>query len=203
MILHFFRRTGFGRFVVFFIAIFVIAGFVFSKNANAIRVVANVNEDVITDYDIDEFANTLCQIDKRFKCGSIENKQMALFTYIETILKQEHIKSIGIDLKQFEEGYKEYKKKTLLNIKFSSKITNQFDTYLYNEYIWEIMISSQIKPEDITENMIVDFSKTHNIKVNKENRVKIINNIMQQKANELSKSMMADLKKYYFVDIMG
>ena len=54
-----------------------------------------------------------------------------------------------------------------------------------------------------TENMIVDFSKTHNIKVNKESRVKIINNIMQQKANELSKSMMADLKKYYFVDIKG
>ena len=199
MIFSFFRT----KLVTCFLIVAVVFGFFSIKCADAIKIIANVNNDVITDYDVDEFAKTLCKIDKRFKCGSIEIKQMALFTYVETILKQEHIKSIGVDLKQFEENYKDYKKKTLANLKLDGKITDQFNTYLYNEYIWEIMISSQIKPEDITENMIVDFSKTHNIKVNKENRVKIINNIMQQKANELSKSMMADLKKYYFVDIKG
>ncbi|GEM_PF-6074143 len=169
--------------------------------AKAVKIVAIVNNDVITDYDIEELSKSLCKIDKRFKCGSQEAQQVALFTYVETILKQEHIKSIGVDLKQFNEGYKDYKQKTLSALKFGNKISEQFNTYLYNEYIWEIMISSQIKPEEITEEALQEQAKNKNIKLDDKNRNVLMHEVMQQKANELSKSMMADLKKYYLVEV--
>ena len=98
--------------------------------AKAVKIVAIVNNDVITDYDIEELSKSLCKIDKRFKCGSQEAQQVALFTYVETILKQEHIKSIGVDLKQFNEGYKDYKQKTLSALRFVKKISAHVNTYV-------------------------------------------------------------------------
>lgn len=183
--------------------------FVFSivlkyENAQAIKIVAVVNEGVVTDFDVNEFERVLCKFDKRFKCGSQDSRQMAMYSLIESTLKLEHFKQIdfGADKDNIMKGFEDYKKNVLKNLKIPSKnVPKSFLDYLYAEYIWGIVVPSQIKQSEITEQVLDDFAKIYNIKEKDYNKLKAM--YIQYKSMEISQKTLAEMKKFYLVDIKG
>ena len=176
----------------------------FFYNAYAIRIVAIVGDNVITDYDVEKLGKMLCKIDKRLKCNSMENTQMSMITLAETYLKMEHYKQSKIDLSNFLNDYNKYKDSLISNLKLNKNdISEQFNDYLFAEFIWNVMISSQLKDRKITDKEIKDYANEKKIKINNSNKILIKNEIMQNEYNKQSAKMIKELKKIYFVDIKG
>ena len=98
------------------------------QQAFAIRIVAVVGDRAITDYDIENLGKMLCKIDKRVKCGSIENTQMSMMTMVETYLKLEHYNQSKIDLSNFVIDFEKNKEKIVGSFKIKkSEFPDQFN----------------------------------------------------------------------------
>lgn len=187
-----------------FLILLIICCFYSVKLSYPVKIVAIVNESAITDYDVNEFEKILCVFDKRFKCGSPESKQMSLLGLVESTLKLEHFKQIdfGSEKNNIIKSFEEYKKQVLSNIKKKeSNVSRSFIDYLYSEYIWNIMVSSQVRKENITKKEIEDFAEKYQINV--KNKEDLKNMYIQYKMNEISQQTLAELKKFYLVDVKG
>lgn len=173
------------------------------KTAYATKIVAIVNDDVITDTDVDDFEKSVCKLDKRFKCGTQNSRQMALISLVESVLKKEHFKQIQIlNDKQINSGYSAYRKDVLKNINIPiTDLSQSFEDYLHVEYIWNVMIASQAQQQTITEKDIENFISQN--KITNKNKEQIKQLILQEKANNISQTTMAELKKFYLIDIKG
>ena len=173
------------------------------KTAYATKIVAIVNDDVITDTDVDDFEKSVCKLDKRFKCGTQNSRQMALISLVESVLKKEHFKQIQIlNDKQINSGYSAYKKDVLKNINIPiTDLSQSFEDYLHVEYIWNVMIASQAQQQTITEKDIENFISQN--KITNKNKEQVKQLILQEKANNISQTTMAELKKFYLIDIKG
>ena len=174
-----------------------------AKVACAVKIVATINDDIITDVDVDEFEQILCKIDKRFSCGSQNSRQIALMTLAESLLKIEHFKQMNLfSDKQINRGFNEYKNGVIKNLKLSkTKLSKTFEDYLHAEYLWNILISSQIQGIVIKDEDVKDYIKQHNINKMTNEQVKQL--ILQEKINNLSQNTMSDLRKFYLVEIRG
>ena len=183
--------------------IFILFSLLPIRYAYAVKIVAIVNDDVITDVDVDDFEKILCKLDKRFKCGSQNSRQLALISLAESTLKLEHFRQIKIiDDEQINGGFKEYRNNVLREMKIrQNNIPEAFEMYLKAEYIWGIMISSQVRNEKITDNDIKQFMK--NKKLSNVGAEKVRQMILQEKMENLSQQTMAELKKFYLIDIKG
>ena len=173
------------------------------KTAYTTKIVAIVNDDVITDTDVDDFEKSVCKLDKRFKCGTQNSRQMALISLVESVLKKEHFKQIQIlNDKQINSGYSAYRKDVLKNINIPiTDLSQSFEDYLHVEYIWNVMIASQAQQQTITEKDIENFISQN--KITNKNKEQIKQLILQEKANNISQTTMAELKKFYLIDIKG
>jgi len=190
--------------IFFFTLLSVCCFFYGAKLSHSVKIVAVVNDGVITDYDVEEFEKILCVFDKRFRCGTNESKQMSLLGLIESTLKLEHFKQFdfGADKNGIMKGFEEYKDQILKNIKKSEKnVAKSFIDYLYSEYIWNMMISSQVRQEKIKPENLKEFAEKYNIK-NVE-PMQLQNMYMQYRMNEVSQQTMTELKKFYLIDIKG
>ena len=180
--------------------------FVFQTEfAYAVKIVAVVNDDVVTDVDVNDFESSLCKLDKRFKCGSQNSRQMALISLVESVLKMEHFKQMQIiNDKQLNSGYSEYRNSVLKSLNIpAGNISKSFEDYLHTEYLWNVMTASQAQQTDITDDDVEKFiSKQGNIVKNK-SKDQIKQLILQEKVNDISQSTMSELKKFYLVDIKG
>lgn len=185
------------------VCIFILFSLLPIRYAYAVKIVAIVNDDVITDVDVDDFEKILCKLDKRFKCGSQNSRQLALISLAESTLKLEHFRQIKIiDDEQINGGFKEYRNNVLREMKIrQNNIPEAFEMYLKAEYIWGIMISSQVRNEKITDNDIKQFMK--NKKLSNVGAEKVRQMILQEKMENLSQQTMAELKKFYLIDIKG
>ena len=185
-----------------FLTLFVLSSNILIKETQAIKIVATVNEASITDYDVDIFADILCSIDKNIKCKTNESWQMALMTLIEANLKFEHIKQTGFDLKQIEDDFQDYKKKILKTLKTNSNVDKDvLEWYLKSEYIWGMILSSQVRQEAIKESEIEEFIKKNKIDTKSNSKEDIKNMLFNKKMALKSRSMMDEMKKYYLVEI--
>ena len=185
-----------------FLTLFVLSSNILIKETQAIKIVATVNEASITDYDVDIFADILCSIDKNIKCKTNESWQMALMTLIEANLKFEHIKQTGFDLKQIEDDFQDYKKKILKTLKTNSNVDKDvLEWYLKSEYIWGMILSSQVRQEAIKESEIEEFIKKNKIDTQSNSKEDIKNMLFNKKMALKSRSMMDEMKKYYLVEI--
>ena len=185
-----------------FLTLFVLSSNILIKETQAIKIVATVNEASITDYDVDIFADILCSIDKNIKCKTNESWQMALMTLIEANLKFEHIKQTGFDLKQIENDFQDYKKKILKTLKTNSNVDKDvLEWYLKSEYIWGMILSSQVRQEAIKESEIEEFIKKNKIDTQSNSKEDIKNMLFNKKMALKSRSMMDEMKKYYLVEI--
>ena len=174
-----------------------------TKTAYTTKIVAIVNDDVITDTDVEDFEKAVCKLDKRFKCGTQNSRQMALISLVESVLKKEHFKQIQIlNDKQINSGYGAYRKDVLKNINIPvANLSQSFEDYLHVEYIWNIMVASQAQQQAITEKDIENFISQN--KITNKNREQVKQLILQEKANNISQTTMAELKKFYLIDIKG
>ena len=183
------------------VCIFILFSLLPIRYAYAVKIVAIVNDDVITDVDVDDFEKILCKLDKRFKCGSQNSRQLALISLAESTLKLEHFRQIKIiDDEQINGGFKEYRNNVLREMKIrQNNIPEAFEMYLKAEYIWGIMISSQVRNEKITDNDIKQFMK--NKRLSNVGAEKVRQMILQEKMENLSQQTIAELKKFYLIDI--
>ena len=175
----------------------------YTRVACAVKIVAIINDDIVTDIDVDEFEQILCKIDKRFSCGSQNSRQIALMTLAESVLKIEHFKQMNLfHDKQINRGFNEYKNGIIKNLKLQkTKLSKTFEDYLRAEYIWNTLISSQMQGTIIKDEEIEDYKKQHNIDKITNDQVKQL--ILQEKMNNLSQNTMSDLRKFYLVEIRG
>ena len=185
------------------LSIVITMAFIPTKTAYTTKIVAIVNDDVITDTDVDDFEKSVCKLDKRFKCGTQNSRQMALISLVESVLKKEHFKQIQIlNDKQINSGYSAYKKDVLKNINIPiTDLSQSFEDYLHVEYIWNVMIASQAQQQTITEKDIENFISQN--KITNKNKEQVKQLILQEKANNISQTTMAELKKFYLIDIKG
>ena len=180
--------------------IFVAIMHLSTQVCNAAKIIAIINNSVITDVDIEDFEKIFCKLEKRFKCGSAESYNFSTIVLTENTLKLEHFKQSGIfNDKSIDDGFNNYKKNVLKNTKLRSiKLPKLFNDYLKTEYLWNIVISSQIKIEDITDDDIGRFLKERNIKNKSKDEVRQL--LLIEKMNNVSQNIFSELKKVYFVD---
>lgn len=175
------------------------------KYAQAIKIVATIDTVVITDYDIEEFIPILCFFENKTNKQCIKEQEMplALMTLVETTLKEVHIKRLqipdnAIDKKNFDNYINDFLKK----IKDKKNINQEkLIWYLKNEYIWHMIINSQLQEIKITDEEKEDYALENNIQITKNNDQQITSILLQKRANEISQSLMEKMKKFYIVDI--
>ena len=186
-----------------FVFCIIIAFFYLSsaKKAYSAKIVAVVNESVITDVDVENFANALCKIEKKLKCNSPETMQVAMYYLIEAKLKLEHFQQTGVDFNMIKKDFAKHKEDIVKTTNIKEQNNEQFDEYLLAEYIWNIAISSQIKPESIKTIDVENFAKSKKIALNKDNFAKVKQQLYQQKYIETATRTLEDIKKLYLVDI--
>ncbi len=184
-----------------FFSVFVILSCLNKSYAtNGAKIVAFVNNDVITDVDVNEFEKNLCKIETRFKCGSRESKYISLHSLVESTLKLEHFKQIAdiTENKTINKNFSSYKEQVLKKMKTSKKdISVTFENYLYAEYLWGIMVSSQAHNEKISESELNDFMKNKKISDAKIAKEMLLND----KINNISQKTMNEIKQFYYVEI--
>ena len=73
--------------------------------------------------------------------------------------------------------------------------------YIKTEFIWQMIIGSQLREMKISNEEIENYAKSNKIKLDRKNEKMIENILMQQKANEISHSLMEKMKKFYLIDI--
>ena len=202
MIKSFFYTTLSSYFVFVFFLFFTTFYHVFPiKKAFGAKIAAIVNESVITDIDIENFASSLCKAEKKLKCGSAETTQVAMYYLIEAKLKLEHFKQTGVDFNTIKKDFAKYKKDIVKSANIKEQDNEQFNDYLLAEYIWNMAISSQIKPDTIKTIDVENFAKNKKIKLNKENFNQIKQQLYQQRYTEAASHTLDNIKKLYLVDI--
>ena len=157
---RYFINTKIVGYLIFVFSVFIIM-FCFSsvKKAYSAKIVAIVNESVITDIDVEKFSNALCKIEKQLKCKSPETTQAAMYYLIEAKLKLEHFKQTGVDFDMIKKDFTKHQEDIAKITKIKEQDNKQFNEYLLAEYIWNIAISSQIKPENMQTTDIENFAK--------------------------------------------
>lgn len=200
--IKYFINTKLSGYLVFVFCI-IIAFFYLSstKKAYSTKIVAIVNESVITDVDVENFASALCKVEKKLKCNSQETTQVAMYYLIEAKLKLEHFKQTGVDFNMIRKDFAKHKEDIVKTTNIKEQNNEQFNDYLLAEYIWNIAISSQIKPESIKTIDVENFAKSKKITLSKENFAKVKQQLYQQKYIETATRTLEDIKKLYLVDI--
>ncbi len=175
------------------------------KMAQAIKIVATIDTTALTDYDVDKFIPILCFFENKTVKQCIKDQEMplALMTLVETTLKEVHIKRLQIPENAIDKkSFNNYLDSFLNKIKNNKNIDkDQLIWYLKNEYIWHMIINSQLQEIKITDEEKKDYASENNISITKENEQQIISILLQKRANEISQSLMEKMKKFYIVDI--
>lgn len=194
----------------FYLSVFTIFIFTYHINfAKAIKILATVNSAVITDYDTGEFEKILCLLENssKNKQNKICNKQdmfsISLMTLIEENLKSEHIKRLELPPDAINKNDFEKYKKEIIGKITPTKTINQdmLDWYIRTEFIWQMIIGSQLHEIKISNEEIKNFANSNNMELNKENERMIENILIQRRASEISQSLMEKMKKFYLIDI--
>ncbi len=169
----------------------------------AVKIAAVVNDDVVTDVDVDDFEKILCKMDKNFVCGSQNSRQTALMVLVESILKLEHFKQMNLlEDKNINRGFNDYKNSVIKSINIQqANNSKMFEDYLHAEYLWNIMISAQVQEDEIKSEDIEKYKKQHNIFDKSDQEIKSL--IFREKIGNTSQNMMSEIRKFYLVEIKG
>lgn len=177
------------------------------NTARAVKILATVNSAIITDYDTEEFSKILCLLENKHKstnktCNQQEMFSLSLMTLIEENLKSEHIKRLELPPDAISENeLKKYKQQILGNMKLNKIDEEMLEWYIKTEFIWQMIIGSQLRETKISHAEIDNYAKSNKIKLNEKNEKMIENILIQQKATEISQSLMEKMKKFYLIDI--
>ena len=174
--------------------------------AKAVKILATINSAVITDYDTEEFSKILCLLENKNKPNKICNQQemfsLSLMTLVEENLKSEHIKRLELPPEAINANdFEKYKHQIISGVKLKNIDENMLNWYIRTEFIWQMIIGSQLREIKILDEEIKNYANANNIKWNDKNKKMIENILIQQKAMEISRSLMEKMKKFYLIDI--
>ena len=178
-----------------------------SHTAQAVKILATINSAIVTDYDVAEFSKILCLLENKNKsankaCNQQEMFSLALMTLIEENLKSEHIKRLELPPDAISANdFEKYKQQVIGGIKLNKIDRNMLDWYIKTEFIWQMIIGSQLREMKISNEDIKNYANSNKIKLDGKNEKMIENILMQQKANEISHTLMEKMKKFYLIDI--
>ena len=178
-----------------------------SHTAQAVKILATINSAIVTDYDVAEFSKILCLLENKNKsankaCNQQEMFSLALMTLIEENLKSEHIKRLELPPDAISANdFEKYKQQVIGGIKLNHIYVDMLNWYIKTEFIWQMIIGSQLREMKISNEDIKNYAKSNNIKLDRKNEKMIENILMQQKANEISHTLMEKMKKFYLIDI--
>ena len=174
--------------------------------AKAVKILATINSAVITDYDTEEFSKILCLLENKNKPNKICNQQemfsLSLMTLVEENLKSEHIKRLELPPDAISANdFEKYKNQIVSGVKLTNIDKDMLEWYVKTEFIWQMIIGSQLREIKILDEEIKNYANANNIKWNDKNKKMIENILIQQKAMEISRSLMEKMKKFYLIDI--
>ena len=178
-----------------------------SHTAQAVKILATINSAIVTDYDVAEFSKILCLLENKNKsankaCNQQEMFSLALMTLIEENLKSEHIKRLELPPDAISANdFEKYKQQIIDGIKLNKIDRNMLDWYIKTEFIWQMIIGSQLREMKISNEDIKNYANSNKIKLDRKNEKMIENILIQQKANEISHTLMEKMKKFYLIDI--
>ena len=196
------RRTGFFSFIAL-LSLFAS----YNHTAQAVKILATVNSAIITDYDMEEFSKILCLLESKNKstnkaCNQQEMFSLSLMTLIEENLKSEHIKRLELPPDAISANdFEKYKQQVIGGIKLNHIDVDMLNWYIKTEFIWQMIIGSQLREMKISNEEIENYAKSNKIKLDRKNEKMIENILIQQKANEISHTLMEKMKKFYLIDI--
>lgn len=178
-----------------------------SHTAQAVKILATINSAIVTDYDVAEFSKILCLLENKNKsankaCNQQEMFSLSLMTLIEENLKSEHIKRLELPPDAISANdFEKYKQQVIGGIKLNKIDRNMLDWYIKTEFIWQMIIGSQLREMKISNEDIKNYANSNKIKLDRKNEKMIENILMQQKAGEISHTLMEKMKKFYLIDI--
>ena len=178
-----------------------------SHTAQAVKILATINSAIVTDYDVAEFSKILCLLENKNKsankaCNQQEMFSLALMTLIEENLKSEHIKRLELPPDAISANdFEKYKQQIIDGIKLNKIDRNMLDWYIKTEFIWQMIIGSQLREMKISNEDIKNYANSNKIKLDRKNEKMIENILIQQKAGEISHTLMEKMKKFYLIDI--
>ena len=178
-----------------------------SHTAQAVKILATINSAIITDYDTEEFSKILCLLENKNKstnkaCNQQEMFSLALMTLIEENLKSEHIKRLELPPDAISTSdFEKYKQQIIGGVKLNKIDKDMLDWYVKTEFIWQMIIGSQLREMKISNEEIENYATSNKIKLDGKNKKMIENILIQQKAGEVSHSLMEKMKKFYLIDI--
>ena len=178
-----------------------------SHTAQAVKILATINSAIVTDYDVAEFSKILCLLENKNKsankaCNQQEMFSLALMTLIEENLKSEHIKRLELPPDAISANdFEKYKQQVIGGIKLNKIDRNMLDWYIKTEFIWQMIIGSQLREMKISNEDIKNYANSNKIKLDRKNEKMIENILIQQKAGEISHTLMEKMKKFYLIDI--
>ena len=175
--------------------------------AQEVKILATINSAIVTDYDVAEFSKILCLLENKNKsankaCNQQEMFSLALMTLIEENLKSEHIKRLELPPDAISANdFEKYKQQIIDGIKLNKIDRNMLDWYIKTEFIWQMIIGSQLREMKISNEDIKNYANSNKIKLDRKNEKMIENILIQQKAGEISHTLMEKMKKFYLIDI--
>ena len=178
-----------------------------SHTAQAVKILATINSAIVTDYDVAEFSKILCLLENKNKsankaCNQQEMFSLALMTLIEENLKSEHIKRLELPPDAISANdFEKYKQQVIGGIKLNHIYVDMLNWYIKTEFIWQMIIGSQLREMKISNEEIENYAKSNKIKLDRKNEKMIENILIQQKAGEISHTLMEKMKKFYLIDI--
>jgi hypothetical protein len=191
--------------ILFFILIVCTAGFAKANNANALKIVATVGTEAITDYDIEMFAKLMCNVankrDKNSKCKAEQIVNEVVLMVVENKLKGFYIARMNIDVSEDKEMQKHIDNTILEYGIENDKVDNddykEIRKYVENDYVWNAILISFVNSQKITDGEIEAYKKKNqSIKTNEEVKQEIGIERATQKASEI----MTNLRKFYLVE---
>ena len=178
-----------------------------NHTAQAVKILATINSAIVTDYDTEEFSKILCLLESKNKstnktCNPKEIFSLSLMTLIEENLKSEHIKRLELPPDAISANdFEKYKQQVIGGIKLNHIDVDMLNWYIKTEFIWQMIIGSQLREMKISNEDIKNYAKSNKIKLDRKNEKMIENILIQQKAGEISHTLMEKMKKFYLIDI--
>ena len=154
-----------------------------------------------------EFSKILCLLENKNKsankaCNQQEMFSLELMTLIEENLKSEHIKRLELPPDAISANdFEKYKQQVIGGVKLNKIDKDMLDWYIKTEFIWQMIIGSQLREMKISNEDIKNYANSNKIKLDRKNEKMIENILIQQKAGEISHTLMEKMKKFYLIDI--
>jgi hypothetical protein len=179
---------------------------ILSSNVYASRIAAVVNNAVITDIDVFNFAKILCILDdSKSKTCHKDAVVKSIMTIIDSKLKSEYLKKL--DIVQ-DENFANYLSEVIKKTKITKSYCDNnaldfflFKDYIWTEYCWNMLLAGFARSLKVSSGEVEQYINDNKINKKKYNKEDIERQIIIKKTNIKAEEILRNLRKIYFIEI--